>query len=191
MSAFDGVGGVDGAGIQCAAFRAFEGLEFIGRTALGMRFPALEPGYGAAIGALRATAAPVIVFFPDRPHGTQVLRLVTWRAFGTRRARLPRLALGLSIGSYSRGLGCLFGIGSLFCHPKRAKTCGLCRGLCARTFEFLANQRVALFRGREVILRFATRVRTWIFIGVAHLFDFRVGNRRKRRPVLCQMRRNQ
>jgi hypothetical protein len=43
------VGGVDSAGVQCTAFRTFEGLEFVGRSALGVSLPALEPGYGTAI----------------------------------------------------------------------------------------------------------------------------------------------
>jgi len=64
------VRGVDGAGVQRAAFRALEGLQFIGRAALGMSFPALKPGYGAATRALRAATAPVIVFLSDCPHGT-------------------------------------------------------------------------------------------------------------------------
>jgi hypothetical protein len=66
---------------------------------------------------------------------------------------------------------------SVFCFlgkSKRLKTCPLCRAYCAFIFQLLAEERITLFRGGEVILGFAARSGAPVFIAFAHAIPFRL-----------------
>jgi hypothetical protein len=66
---------------------------------------------------------------------------------------------------------------SVFCFlgkSKRLKTCPLCRAYCAFIFQLLAEERITLFRGGEVILGFAARSGAPVFIAFAHVIPFRL-----------------